>query len=199
MPANYDQVDNPDPSGRRGPRWTRTNDSDPNSPFYQYFQTGVMFYHSQLKLSRISDGTSSTYLIGEKYLTPDAYEPSGEGRNANNPAFSYGENQGRLLWLRVGQSTRSVESLPWHARPRYRRVSASTDTPGYKPDRPAALAVPILEGTTRRFAMGPSISSVTTSTLWSIAGRRTGSTARPSTVSEARSAPRGTLISVHHG
>ena len=35
--------------------------------------TGVMFAGSQIKPSDVTDGTSNTYLLGEKYLDPDAY------------------------------------------------------------------------------------------------------------------------------
>jgi prepilin-type N-terminal cleavage/methylation domain-containing protein/prepilin-type processing-associated H-X9-DG protein len=35
--------------------------------------TGVSFQHSEVKLTQVSDGTSNTYLVGEKYLNPDDY------------------------------------------------------------------------------------------------------------------------------
>ncbi len=38
---------------------------------------GAIYYHSPVELKRVTDGTSSTYLIGEKYLDADRYE-SGE-------------------------------------------------------------------------------------------------------------------------
>jgi prepilin-type processing-associated H-X9-DG protein len=41
------------------------------SPFCQ---TGIMYYHSKLKISQITDGTASTYLVGEKFLDPGAYD-----------------------------------------------------------------------------------------------------------------------------
>jgi prepilin-type N-terminal cleavage/methylation domain-containing protein len=36
--------------------------------------TGVVFLRSMVKLSQVTDGTSKTYLFGEKYLNPDNYE-----------------------------------------------------------------------------------------------------------------------------
>jgi prepilin-type processing-associated H-X9-DG protein len=59
----------------------------------QFFcQTGVIHYHSELKLSQISDGTSNTYLIGEKYMMPEYYEesPIGGGGYADNQSVYTG-------------------------------------------------------------------------------------------------------------
>ncbi len=51
-------------------------------------QSGVIGYHSEVKLKQITDGTSNTYLVGEKFLSPKYYEialAQGDG---------YGDNQG---------------------------------------------------------------------------------------------------------
>jgi prepilin-type processing-associated H-X9-DG protein len=58
-------------------------------------QTGVIHYHSEIKLSQITDGASNTYLVGEKSLQPSQYEdlevdPTGAG----TPTGYYGDNQG---------------------------------------------------------------------------------------------------------
>jgi prepilin-type N-terminal cleavage/methylation domain-containing protein len=39
---------------------------------------GVFHYRSQVTLQQIVDGTSNTYLLGEKYLNPDYYEDGGD-------------------------------------------------------------------------------------------------------------------------
>ncbi|MBQ4144931.1 MAG: DUF1559 domain-containing protein [Thermoguttaceae bacterium] len=41
--------------------------------------TGIMFCMSEITVGEIRDGTSNTYLIGEKYLQPEIYEVSGGG------------------------------------------------------------------------------------------------------------------------
>jgi prepilin-type processing-associated H-X9-DG protein len=37
--------------------------------------TGIVFVRSEVKISQVQDGTSHTYAVGEKYLSPDFYEP----------------------------------------------------------------------------------------------------------------------------
>jgi len=55
-----------------------------------YCQSGVMFYRSELTLAQITDGTNNTYLVGEKYLRPEAYEGAA---TSSEPSWSLGENQ----------------------------------------------------------------------------------------------------------
>jgi len=38
------------------------------------YMTGVIYLRSEVKLSKITDGTSKTYLIGEKFLSPRGYQ-----------------------------------------------------------------------------------------------------------------------------
>lgn len=42
-------------------------------PNLAYFH-GISCNRSEIRISQITDGTSNTYLVGEKYLNPDAYE-----------------------------------------------------------------------------------------------------------------------------
>jgi prepilin-type N-terminal cleavage/methylation domain-containing protein len=49
--------------------------------------TGVCLQHTELPLARVTDGPSNTYLVGEKYLTPDNYE-NGEDGGDNETAYS---------------------------------------------------------------------------------------------------------------
>jgi len=76
--------------------WTATSKCDPPNPLlgnrdgYQFCQTGVSYYRSEVKVSQITDGTTNTYLVGEKYLAPDCYEGT---NSTTDPGFNYGENQ----------------------------------------------------------------------------------------------------------
>jgi prepilin-type N-terminal cleavage/methylation domain-containing protein/prepilin-type processing-associated H-X9-DG protein len=49
--------------------------------------TGPIYCGSMTKIAEITDGTSNTYLVGEKYLTPDAY----------TTGIDFGDNEDALL------------------------------------------------------------------------------------------------------
>ncbi len=60
---------------------------DPNYWVNFKRNTGVCLQHTELPLAKVTDGPSNTYLIGEKYLTPDNYE-NGEDGGDNETAYS---------------------------------------------------------------------------------------------------------------
>jgi prepilin-type processing-associated H-X9-DG protein len=72
-----------------GLKQSKQNTENPASP---WFQTGVSYCLSTITLNRIEDGTSNTYMVGEKWLGTDGYEGSA-GSNASSPGFSWGENE----------------------------------------------------------------------------------------------------------
>ena len=47
---------------------------------------GVIYLHSEVTIADIRDGTSNTYLLGEKHLNPDHYE-TGDARDDNHAAY----------------------------------------------------------------------------------------------------------------
>ncbi len=58
--------------------------------------TGIMYCGSLIKMADITDGTSNTYLIGEKYVYPDFYSTGGDGGD-NESAYS-GDNADNVRW-----------------------------------------------------------------------------------------------------
>ena len=87
QPNNYAAI--------RDDLWPRTDvcertGSIQNDRFVPLCQTGVMFYRSDLKVAQVNDGTSKTYLAGEKWMPPTGYE--GVCCTNNLPGFSYGDN-----------------------------------------------------------------------------------------------------------
>jgi prepilin-type N-terminal cleavage/methylation domain-containing protein/prepilin-type processing-associated H-X9-DG protein len=57
-----------------GPGSLATGDQAASTPPPAPTPTGVSFMRSQVKMAEVSDGTSCTYMVGEKYLNPDHYE-----------------------------------------------------------------------------------------------------------------------------
>lgn len=64
--------------------WTVTT-----NPASVYYQTGVSYYRSEVRPAQVADGTSKTYLIGEKFLSPRVYEDV----NLSDGVVMMGDNQ----------------------------------------------------------------------------------------------------------
>ena len=60
--------------------------------------TGVIFRRSEIKLSEIPDGTSKTYLLGERFLNPDSYYNGGACDNDQGWDLGYDYDVNR--WTR---------------------------------------------------------------------------------------------------
>jgi prepilin-type N-terminal cleavage/methylation domain-containing protein/prepilin-type processing-associated H-X9-DG protein len=60
------------------------------------YANGVMFCGSVIRPADVTDGTSNTYLIGEKYIDPDRYEVGNDP--ADNEAALIGDNQDISRW-----------------------------------------------------------------------------------------------------
>ncbi len=63
---------------------------DPNDP--QRMLTGVSFQRSEVGIRHITDGTSKTYLCGEKYLAPHKFEDFVDPDTGNNETWCTGHN-----------------------------------------------------------------------------------------------------------
>ena len=78
------------------------------APIHDY--SGVIFMRTASSIRKISDGTGNTYMVGEKYLSPDDYEMSQNGASGDTfPAFTG-------IGFRF-QDSRLTESLPQEDRP----------------------------------------------------------------------------------
>ena len=74
--------------------------------------TGIVFERSRIRIRDITDGTSSTYMIGEKYLNPDDYD-SGTG---------YADNENLYVGFDNDHS-RSADYSPLRDRPGYSAIT----------------------------------------------------------------------------
>jgi prepilin-type processing-associated H-X9-DG protein len=58
--------------------------------------TGVSFQRSEVELRQIEDGTTQTYLVGEKFLNPDHYETGGD--STDDHPLTNGDDYDFFAW-----------------------------------------------------------------------------------------------------
>jgi prepilin-type N-terminal cleavage/methylation domain-containing protein len=89
-------------------------------------QSGVNFFGVDIKLKYISDGTSKTYMVGEKYLHQDAYDCDGTKNGGDNHSYFQGYDWDVNRWadkpplrdtpgLDVYTMFGSAHPAAWHA------------------------------------------------------------------------------------
>jgi prepilin-type N-terminal cleavage/methylation domain-containing protein len=83
-------------------------------------QTGVVFQRSTISFNQITDGTSHTYLYGEKNLDPDKYESGDAGNDDQSMYNGYDRDNVRSTFVRLHPTTGA--GLGYMPQP---------DTPGY--------------------------------------------------------------------
>jgi hypothetical protein len=78
--------------------------------------TGISYLRSEVKMADISDGASNTYLLGEKYLAPDAYFNGADGADNESMYNGFDNDTYRTTYYQG-------ENPPSH--------TPLQDTPGY--------------------------------------------------------------------
>ena len=112
--------------------------NNPNLPFR--FQSGVIHFRSEIKFSQIPDGTSKTYLIGEKYLSPAGYQDSrdlnsfaGRAELGDNKSMYIGFEEDTMRLAHAGtnsdNSPRPSTQMTAPNDPQSYQPSADADTP----------------------------------------------------------------------
>ncbi len=127
--------------------------------------TGIAYLRSEVRMSHITDGTSSTYLVGERYLNPNNYE-NGNDFADNSSMFSGFENE----------TVRTTYSPPKPDTPGFDYIvqgSVGASTCSFGSAHPTVFQISFVDGSVRR--------SATTSTRKLTAAWATGRTARSST------------------
>jgi prepilin-type N-terminal cleavage/methylation domain-containing protein/prepilin-type processing-associated H-X9-DG protein len=86
-PASYAAVNNALWTSTSQCQTTGDRNADRN---VRYCQTGVMYYRSKVSLAQIEDGTSNTYLVGEKWVPSNGYLGTS---NVSSSEWSWGDNE----------------------------------------------------------------------------------------------------------
>lgn len=72
--------------------------------------TGICYFRSQVTMADISDGTTSTYLLGEKLVCPDNYLDGNDGGDDESTFSGYDNDQHRTT--AIGEDWRPRQDAP---------------------------------------------------------------------------------------
>jgi prepilin-type N-terminal cleavage/methylation domain-containing protein len=72
--------------------------------------TGISYERSQVKIANITDGTSNTYMLGEKYLDPDNYSNGADGGDNECATIGYDNDEYRCGY--VGYNPAVIPDTP---------------------------------------------------------------------------------------
>jgi prepilin-type N-terminal cleavage/methylation domain-containing protein/prepilin-type processing-associated H-X9-DG protein len=74
--------------------------------------TGVSYAHSQIRTAQVTDGLSNTYLIGEKYLDPNAYTTGLDLGDSETAFTGFDVNCNTFRYGGYGAAAASVVGIP---------------------------------------------------------------------------------------
>jgi prepilin-type N-terminal cleavage/methylation domain-containing protein len=107
IPQNYAEADGP------SARWNRTDTQDRNSLDRLRFCSGITYYRSEVKIKQVKDGLSKTYLVGEKYMVPEAYDsPDIVRDDGDNQSLYVGFEWDNTRLARNGETWRPRQDTP---------------------------------------------------------------------------------------
>ncbi len=86
--------------------WTPINNNSRGQPS----DNGVIYRRSEVKIRDITDGTSNTYLAGEKYLSPDAYETGTD--SSDNETLYAGYDRDTIIYTRERSDSKPLPDTP---------------------------------------------------------------------------------------
>jgi prepilin-type N-terminal cleavage/methylation domain-containing protein/prepilin-type processing-associated H-X9-DG protein len=74
--------------------------------------TGVVFVGSLIKIVDVTDGTSNTYLVGEKYISPDYYTTGLDPADNEDALMGFNADIGRWVSLTAPPSSNTTQYMP---------------------------------------------------------------------------------------
>jgi prepilin-type processing-associated H-X9-DG protein len=69
-------------------------------------QTGINYVGAEIKVNHVSDGMSKTYMVGEKYMSPDDYETDGTVDPGDNHSLYQGFDWDVNRWTSINDEPR---------------------------------------------------------------------------------------------
>ena len=78
--------------------WWNTTEQSYGIPNGLNYWTGVSFVRSQITIADISDGTSNTLMIGEKYIMPEHYFNGADGADNTNMYTGFADDNNRATY-----------------------------------------------------------------------------------------------------
>ena len=102
---------------------------DPSAPGYNQItgvQSGISYQRSRVKLAQITDGTSHTAMVGEKYLNPDRYADGNDLADDQNIFAAHDRDMNRYVGNMVG----AAPATTWRVDPEYRPRQDRAGDPG---------------------------------------------------------------------
>jgi prepilin-type N-terminal cleavage/methylation domain-containing protein len=99
-------------------------------------QNGISFAHSEVTLAQITDGTSHTLMVGEKFLNPDFYTTGQDPADDQGLFSGHDRDFNRYTY---GSNTNNIPIAQWEARLATERAARSDDRTRMLPpeqDRP---------------------------------------------------------------
>ena len=110
----------------------------------QGYYTGVLFERSEIKLAEISNGTSNTFLVGEKYLEQDYYF-DGKDPGDNENMYVGFEND-------INRETGYTSGGRWVPRPPYEDKTGAGDTLSFGSAHPSGVNMLYCDGSVHHVA-----------------------------------------------
>ena len=95
--------------------WPNVSTDAPGSVDIVYRHTGISYQRSKIRAAQVTDGTSNTYMLGEKYLDPDYYATGSDWTDNSNLFTGYENDNYRCTYYNHEAPNQSQDADARHA------------------------------------------------------------------------------------